>query len=121
MDIESFAIGLKVGNKSGGGTTGGGMLVTITASGSYLIMDKTWQEIHDALLNGIPVVCRYTSHGTTETGETFQESIESVTSISENYVKENGEFVEHYLSVYTSNLGGFEAQSKTDYPKQEAW
>ena len=121
MDIESFAIGLKVGAKSGNSTSGGGLVVTITNSGGYYIMDKTWQEIHDAFGDGNIVVARYVEHDTTETGETYQETIDSVTSVSENYVKESGEFVDHNLSVYTSFLGGFEAQSKTDYPIQEIW
>lgn len=108
-------------NGGGGGAGGGGLVVTVTASNGYNIMDKTWQEIHDALLYGIPVMARYTRHNTTETGETFQDTIDNVLSLTEDYTKENGEFTEHYFSVYTSYLGSFEAQSKTDYPKAEIW
>lgn len=40
---------------AGGGGTGGGVLV-VHSTNDYTTLDKTWQEIHDAALNGIVVL-----------------------------------------------------------------
>lgn len=109
-------------NGGGGGSSGGGGLaVTVTASNGYYIMDKTWQEIHDAFCNGFAVAVLYTHRDVTETGENFQDTVDAVNRVEETFIKENGEFTDYHLDVYTSYLGGFEAQSKTDYPKSEIW
>lgn len=56
MDIESFAIGMKVGSKSGG--SGGGVLV-VTFDDDTGACDHTWKEIHDAIGDGQLVFWSY--------------------------------------------------------------
>lgn len=59
MDIESFAIGMKVGAKSGGGGSGGGVLVVHVSWESEVgTLDKTWQEIYTALSNDQTVLIK---------------------------------------------------------------
>ena len=46
---------IKAFGGSGGGSSGGGVLVVHDVDGT---LDKTWQEIHDALLTGGAIVLR---------------------------------------------------------------
>lgn len=118
FDPVSYAMGAKSGG--GGGSTGGGVLiVTVTTEGSNRIMDKTWQEIHDALYNGNTVVARYTDDNVVESTESFEEDVDSVIAVQESFYKEDGEFVDHFLTVTTPYLGSFNAESKDGYPTQE--
>ena len=50
-----------------GGSGGGGLVVTDTAG----TLDKTWQEIHDAMLNGIVMVNVVSVDGNEETLKTY--------------------------------------------------
>lgn len=45
--------------KGGGGSSGGGVLV-VNIDEEYSALDKTWQEIHDAIAQGTPCVTLYT-------------------------------------------------------------
>ena len=47
------------GNASGGG----GMLITPTIENDYVIMNKTWKEIHDAMVSGVVPLYAYTYSG----------------------------------------------------------
>lgn len=54
----------------GGGTSGGGVLVVnVTDNAGTMTCDKTWQEIHDALAQGIPCVTVYTDRNAVEQGQ----------------------------------------------------
>lgn len=53
---------------SGGGGSGGGALVVHDVDGT---LDKTWQEIHDAMLNGIVMVNVVDADGNEETLNTY--------------------------------------------------
>ncbi len=45
---------------AGGGSSGGGVLVVnITFDGNTETMDKTWQEIHDAADEGLPITFKF--------------------------------------------------------------
>lgn len=46
------------GGGGGGGSTGGGVLA-VHIDEEYSTLDKTWQEIHDALAQGTPCVTLY--------------------------------------------------------------
>lgn len=65
MNIGEVIALIKAFGGSGGGSSGGGVLVVNmdTATGT---LDKTWQEIHDALAQGIPCVILYAEDGYVE-------------------------------------------------------
>lgn len=85
---------------NGGG--GGGMLIVnatkTSSSGNTYILDKTWQEIHDAFLS-IPVII----HQITDDGDGYL----TVTAVADS--DSDG------VMVQTSN-GFFFADNPTDYP-----
>ena len=56
------------GQSGGGGSSGGGVLV-VHIDEEYTTLDKTWQEIHDALAHGIPCVTVYTDDDDVEQGQ----------------------------------------------------
>lgn len=56
MDIESFAIGMKVGAKGGGGSASGVLVVHVDWDVGDGTLDKTWQEIHDAALGQVLIL-----------------------------------------------------------------
>lgn len=61
---------IKAFGGGGGGSSGGGVLVVHeTVSGTTHTLDKTWQEIHDALAQGIPCVTVYTNRNNVEQGQ----------------------------------------------------
>ena len=115
FDPVSYAMGAKSGG--GGGSGGGVLIVTVTTEGSNRIMDKTWQEIHDALYNGNTVVARF-AYDDESTG-TVYENIDCVVSVEESIYKEGGVIVDHFLTVATPYLGAFNAESKDGYPTQQ--
>lgn len=49
MDLVTLAMAAAMGGGGGGGSSGGGVLVVHDVEGT---LDKTWQEIHDAMLSG---------------------------------------------------------------------
>lgn len=63
-------------------------------------LDKTWQEIHDAVMAGVPVVCEYT----TVDNETFTDTVTFVANISGGYV------------VNMASEVTFKANTANDYP-----
>lgn len=105
MDIESFAIGMTVGAKSGGGGSAGGVLVvhdiydeqTGTES-----LDKTLQEIYDAMYGGTVVFV-----STQDGDEMFMDFVYDV-SLSDLQVN---------VHVYGSGANAsFFAESASGYP-----
>ena len=61
-----------IAKNGGGGGSGGGVLV-VHIDEEYSALDKTWQEIHDALAQGTPCVTLYA-----EDDDVFQGLIASV-------------------------------------------
>lgn len=61
------AIANAIQNGGGGGSSGGVLVVNIDEE--YTTLDKTWQEIHDALAQGIPCVSVYTEDDDVEQGQ----------------------------------------------------
>lgn len=48
----------KIADVAGGGSGGGVFVVTATNEDDVITFNKTWQEVHDALSNNIPVFVR---------------------------------------------------------------
>ena len=79
---EIKAIAEMFSNMSGGGSSGGGVLV-VNIDEEYTTLDKTWQEIHDALAQGIPCVTVYAEDNDFEQGQIVSVSASAGTG---NYI-----------------------------------
>lgn len=55
MDGQTLAAAMALSKGSGGGGSGGGILVAHLDTTTYAI-DKTWKEVHDAMVDGIIVL-----------------------------------------------------------------
>lgn len=104
---------------------GGALIVTTSLQGGIETMDKTVQEIYDALLNGMPVYYKYT-YGTPSdyTGRTYLAPI--ITVYNYNYTNIFRVVVSY--STYRGSVGNtdttfgpammnFSANGLADYPK----
>lgn len=94
---------IKAFGGSGGGSSGGGVLV-VNIDEEHTTLDKTWQEIYDAVKNGTVVIFLQNMSD----GEIQQPYLESIAS------KGGYGVYLHYLESGTSV--GFFANSASDYP-----
>lgn len=67
MDLVTLAMAAAMGGGGGGGSSGGGVLVVHDVDGT---LDKTWQEIHDACLQG-PAFVLFVDSGTPTVGVVY--------------------------------------------------
>ena len=113
--FEMERIAENVGSGSGGGGSSGGTLfVHITEDPNdqdTLLMDKTWQEIYDAMAEGFPVFGVHEITGPLASGFEFMQFV--------SVLQGNDA---HAVGVYTIGMDGsidsymFEAESADDYP-----
>ena len=85
-----------------GGVSGGGVLVVTDTDGT---LDKTWQEIHDALLVGGVVLSR---------GDTRAANISGV-----DYSDRSGSYVVSWCNAGEFQIGTYTASSADGYPTAE--
>ena len=77
-NIEKYLAAILTSLENGGGGSGGGVLVVHDVNGT---LDKTWQEIHDAMLSGGAVI---------ETDGSRNQSVTIITEV--DYDKRGGEY-----------------------------
>lgn len=58
---EVIALIKAFGGSGGGSSSGGVLVVTETYDGNHSTLNKTWQEIHDAVVGGQMVVFQFTN------------------------------------------------------------
>ena len=108
--IEELASKLEEGGSGGGTST---LKVIISNTGSTMVMDKTWKEIHDAYLSGgVVFECRT---GAPEYDEDYSWYSVGTMVYHHDLKYDDGDY--YTIDVNDGNNTQYRASSENDYPE----